>query len=228
MGAIYEADVWCDDCASKIKSRIASECRGTGTIIDHVDNDDLVELLDDIDEREYDSDEYPKHYDEDTEESDCPQHCADCGTFLENPLTTDGADYVREAVIEAIESGRDDSVALTEWFPYYDWIDWGTIGKCYNCDKWSVEMGPDECSDCANIPCEGDFTITPCGSLGGKSGLGRIEGKFVGEFDSDDAALERAKQIMQDEKFWPNIWFVSDHGNWFLYEGDDGYADNNT
>lgn len=66
---------------------------------------------------------------------------------------------------------------------------------------------------------EGDFTITPCGRLGGKSALGVIEGKFVGEFDSDDSAIEAAIEIMRDEQFWPNIWIVSDHGNFTLWEG---------
>jgi hypothetical protein len=73
------------------------------------------------------------------------------------------------------------------------------------------------CDDSEDEPTGGDFTITPCGSLGGRSALGRVEGKFVGEFGCDGDAFEAAKQIMEDEQFWPNVWSVSDHGNWSLY-----------
>jgi hypothetical protein len=77
----------------------------------------------------------------------------------------------------------------------------------YNCcDEW----GDDE-------PVEGDFTIAPCGRLGGKSALGRHEGKFVGEFDCDEDAAKAARDIMDQEQYWVNIWLVSDHGNWSLY-----------
>jgi hypothetical protein len=34
-------------------------------------------------------------------EADCPQHCGGCGMFLENPLTQDGYDYVREAIADS-------------------------------------------------------------------------------------------------------------------------------
>jgi hypothetical protein len=104
-----------------------------------------------------------------------------------------------------------------------------------------IDAGPDDCDICEDgsvwcgltevlprgsvyddedgyddEPSEGDFTITPCGSLGGKSGLGRVDGNFVGEFDCDDDAIAAARDIMEDESYWPNIWIVSDHGNWSL------------
>lgn len=66
------------------------------------------------DESSYDSDEYPKGpYPDGGGESDSPWHCgagSDClnaielsdgtkvGAWLENELTTDGVDYVREAI----------------------------------------------------------------------------------------------------------------------------------
>ena len=31
-------------------------------------------------------------------EADCPQHCDECGVFLENPLTPDGVRYVAETI----------------------------------------------------------------------------------------------------------------------------------
>lgn len=65
-------------------------------------------------------------------------------------------------------------------------------------------------------PTEGDFTITPCGRLGGKSALGRVGGRFIGEFDCDDDAAREAQRIMTAESWFTNVWLVSDHGNWRL------------
>ena len=45
-----------------------------------------------------DSDDYPQGpYPNGGGEADTPQHCGTCGVFLENPLTDDGVEYVREA-----------------------------------------------------------------------------------------------------------------------------------
>jgi hypothetical protein len=85
--------------------------------------DDIMLALDELDESSYDSDEYPKYY-RDDEESDSPCHCAGCQKFLENDLTSDGVEYVKNAVRDALESGDNDCIAITEWMPFYSyWID---------------------------------------------------------------------------------------------------------
>jgi hypothetical protein len=102
------------------------------------------------------------------------------------------------------------------------------IDVCPDCGAYvedADEYDDGLCADCAlavvlhDEPEDEDFTVTPCGPLGGKSALGRVGGWFVGEFDSDDDAIRAARTIMADERFFPNIWLVSDHGNWTLYEG---------
>lgn len=71
------------------------------------------------DETTYDSDDYPKGpYPDGGGEADCPQHCAACGEHLENPLTTDGQAYVREAVAEGLKEGGK-GVAATTWRAFY-------------------------------------------------------------------------------------------------------------
>lgn len=132
MGSIYQADMWCDECTKGIKE-------------DHAKGGFVP--ADPDDQHTYDSDQYPKDCDV-TCESDCPQHCAGCHVFLENDLTCDGADYVREAVKDDIETGHHDSVALTEWMPFYDWIDYGANGKCVECDEWTTELVDYECPGC--------------------------------------------------------------------------------
>lgn len=44
------------------------------------------------------------------QETDCPENCADCGAHLEYELTSNGVDYVMDYVIDALESGIDDSI----------------------------------------------------------------------------------------------------------------------
>jgi hypothetical protein len=112
MAAIYCADMWCDDCADAIRKRLQWQ--------EHAPPDPN-------DERSYDSDEYPKHADDD-EESDTPQHCAageECLNAVELPsghkvgvlfgvLTSDGVDYVRQY---ALEEGSSEVVKL--WVQYF-------------------------------------------------------------------------------------------------------------
>lgn len=98
---IYAADIYCDGCGTQIR-------------------DDLDKLgqapANPTDESSYDSDQYPKGpYAGGGGESDCPQCCAGCGGFLENPLTPDGVEYVRDKL--AANAGRQD--VLGEWRAFY-------------------------------------------------------------------------------------------------------------
>lgn len=67
-----------------------------------------------------DSGEYPQGpYSNGAGEADTPQHCDACKVFLENPLTPDGEEYVREALTEA----TGDAEVLRTWAEFYDYID---------------------------------------------------------------------------------------------------------
>ena len=139
MPAIYQADVWCDACADAIKDSICTELwenRGCSLYPDGEPVSDcngksgLRDYLDSMDDRDYDSDACLKRY-SGGDESDCPQHCgshAEClnaielsdgtkiGDWLENDLTSDGVEYVKDAVREGGEVAE-------LWREYYDWID---------------------------------------------------------------------------------------------------------
>ena len=113
-GSIYCADLYCEDCTNEIEN----DARENGTV------QRLIECGADIsDAYTYDSDEYPKRCDV-LGESDCPQHCGGCGAFLENALTSDGDDYVIEIVRFDLAAGSDDSIAVTVWMPFYDYINY--------------------------------------------------------------------------------------------------------
>lgn len=48
-------------------------------------------------------------------EADSPQHCADCGVFLHNPLTPAGVEYALVALDEHRETGRGSARVLDLW-----------------------------------------------------------------------------------------------------------------
>lgn len=100
---IFCADVYCDKCGEDIKARLLKE---TGK-----SEEDYA------DERTYDSDEFPKGPYPDDAESDTPEHCGShehcldptmigdfvAGHFFENDLTTDGVEYVKQALADGGE-----------------------------------------------------------------------------------------------------------------------------
>lgn len=97
---VYAADVWCTECAEKIKAESTNK------------------PLQPEDETSYDSDMYPKGpYSE--EETDVPEHCAGCKVFLENPLTQAGYDYLREKVAEYVDNGHGMPDVINEWREFY-------------------------------------------------------------------------------------------------------------
>lgn len=64
-----------------------------------------------------DSNDYPQGpYPGGGGEADSPSPCDACGCFLENPLTADGEEYVRRAVLA---NGR---IAREAWAPFYSYL----------------------------------------------------------------------------------------------------------
>lgn len=149
MAYIYAAEMYCDDCGKAICDSITAEGFAPA---------------DPGDEYSYDSGDYPKHVDG-TSESDTPQHCASgsgcfnaiefakgpaIGAWLENDLTSDGGDYVIEAVREARDGlGCPDVSAL--WQGYYDYLDFSITLVCNGCQEDFDADDLDEnnlCEDC--------------------------------------------------------------------------------
>jgi hypothetical protein len=98
MAYTYQADVWCDACGEAIKADIARE-------------HPAIVPRDPDDEHTFDSNDYPKHYDPESEESDSPENCvsgstclsnigAGYGVFLENQLTQEGYRYLKTMLDE--------------------------------------------------------------------------------------------------------------------------------
>lgn len=99
----YNAALYCVPCGTEICNTI--------------DMAKLVELYGEDWDLPYDTDHYPllgKNG-----ESDSPDHCGECGEFLENPLTDDGVNYVVE--LAQFELERDGKIGETVgmWMGFY-------------------------------------------------------------------------------------------------------------
>lgn len=98
---IYCADLFCEECGQAIADSLRDEGReDTG-----------------------DSDDFPQGpYPNGGGKADLPWTCGniDCCIFLENPLTTDGYNYVREQVRNHWHEGPSCRAVLTEWANFYD------------------------------------------------------------------------------------------------------------
>jgi hypothetical protein len=61
-------------------------------------------------------------------------------------------------------------------------------------------------------PGEDDATIMPTGPLGAWYAVG-LGGRFLGEARDLEQALGMLRAAMDTEQIWPEVWFISDHGN---------------
>jgi hypothetical protein len=95
---VYQAELLCGSCAREVMRSLRAQGREP--------TDPLL--------RE-DSDSWPVGpYVDGGGESDYPQHCGSCGVFLENPLTTEGEQYV----LELSRQGR----IPEEWREFYRYL----------------------------------------------------------------------------------------------------------
>lgn len=101
---IYRAALLCEPCALKIRRALFDshpEWKKPGTYT-------------------IDSDRYPHGpYPNGGGEADTPQHCDECRAFLENPLTDNGRDYVRDAIMMHARSGCGNPEVLAQWAERY-------------------------------------------------------------------------------------------------------------
>jgi hypothetical protein len=103
---IYNDDLYCDDCGLEIMRKLDSEGKKPEDTSDY---------------ESYDSDDYPKYADNDSEgEADLPFHCGHCGEFLENSLTNEGFKYVIEAIIRFYGKGEGKAEIIEQWISFYN------------------------------------------------------------------------------------------------------------
>jgi hypothetical protein len=62
------------------------------------------------------------------------------------------------------------------------------------------------------LPGEEDGTITPTGPLGSRYAVA-LAGAFLGHADDLEQAAAMLREAMDADRYWPDAWFISDHGN---------------
>jgi hypothetical protein len=99
----------------------------------------------------------------------------------------------------------------------------GDDGKIY-ANKKNIKDGPhkDGTLDISenvpeeNEPQEDDMYLSDSGPLGSKTSVS-VNQNFLGEYNSEEEAVKAIKEWINKNKFYPNIWYVSDHGNIIPY-----------
>jgi hypothetical protein len=61
-------------------------------------------------------------------------------------------------------------------------------------------------------PGEEDGTITPAGPLGSRYAVA-LAGSFLGDAEDLNQAMALLRAAMDADRYWPDAWFISDHGN---------------
>ena len=103
----YNADLYCEDCGLSIKNDLDNNNIGVNKI-------DPINMED--------SNYYPQYVgDSGGGESDSPQHCGNCSMFLENSLTSDGENYLKEMIAEGSHNGIQDLIHA-ECKQYYNYL----------------------------------------------------------------------------------------------------------
>jgi len=65
-------------------------------------------------------------------------------------------------------------------------------------------------------PEDDDYIMYDAGPLGSLTGVSILNGKTLGVFDSFLEAEAAILESMNKESFWPNVWYVDDHGGYTL------------
>jgi hypothetical protein len=68
-----------------------------------------------------------------------------------------------------------------------------------------------------DVPGEEDGTIIPAGPLGSQYAVA-LGGWFLGYVTDLEQATELLWAQMDADRFWPDAWFISDHGNPYRLE----------
>lgn len=63
-----------------------------------------------------------------------------------------------------------------------------------------------------NEPDPEDYIISDAGRLGGNYAVSEYEGRHLGEFEEWDEAIAFIKSKMEKDQFYPDVWYVDDHG----------------
>jgi len=143
--------------------------------------------------------------------------------LCDDERTALGPEYASDAIltIRVSNSGFVSSETATQ--EEFDRWEAEQASECAEPDELDEPDEPDtDEPDEPNEPDEGDYILSDSGPLGSRTSVGVYPGRHVGEFDSTEDAEDAVRAEAHKEQFWPDVWFVSDHGNATCY-GTDGW-----
>jgi len=81
-------------------------------------------------------------------------------------------------------------------------------------EEVELEGGEDEDEDeeLGEEPQEEDLVYSPSGQLGSQYTLSQVGGGVIGTYSDDDEVYKAAKKWGKENQFFPDIWFIDDHG----------------
>lgn len=89
----------------------------------------------------------------------------------------------------------------------------GKISYDQHFDKWIKGKRKNESEDDEVQPDNDDILLSSTGPLGAQTQVS-AGGRSIGVFSSHDEAVDAAKEWCKKQNFYPNVWIVSDHGNY--------------
>ena len=132
-------------------------------------------------------------------------------------LSSDDRAFMVAHSAGAIVRECDQGLVSVRWYASDERLDadWAQCEEEVADDDDDDETDDDETDDDDDDnPQEDDYVITPCGPLGSRYMVGVVGGEMIGEFAEREEANAELRQRMDQEEYWPEVWFVSDHGNW--------------
>lgn len=135
-----------------------------------------------------------------------------------NAVTYEASVYCNSCLPEGI------SIDSDEVFPVFadsEWDYYPTCAICFHRHDYVglTEDGVDYEAQYSEPDTE-DIVIYSCGSLGGSTGVGVVDGSsaddafFGSAFSSEDEALDAIRLYIDQYGYYPQIWRESDHGNY--------------
>ncbi len=131
-------------------------------------------------------------------------YCIDCGQEII------GALYANGAYFGAVPLDDSERFPQPIFFGESD-----TAQCCADCGEHLYGPESDDCDSESSEPEEDDYTTEDHIHF---YQSGKLAFTVPGGADGDHVAALRAH--MEQEQFWPNVWFVSDHGNAHLIDLD--------
>ena len=127
VGYTADADTYCKRCAAELYPAHCTRCGMPGKLFDPGWHD-IHECNEQLNQQgryggspgyfaAYDSEGSEVHAIFRSDEWDSPVHCAHCHTLLHVDLTSDGVEYVKDA----LDAGDGDPEVLAEWAEEYRW-----------------------------------------------------------------------------------------------------------